>query len=213
VPRIHYIARISKTEVYTYLTMSTSLILFIDLRMPGLDGPEKAVNDVIWGEFVENSILQYNSREREHERAAKALITTEPQIGRRSYRRADGRAQIARYTRAIFRSAETKMPRKKSHPMVYKRGFDAFLAFTYGSVFIRGEYWYENPEFFKFLMEQVGDRSLRLHREVFDALFYKTGSVRAAYWRFDEAVAAKIGLSYHMIKAAIDKVNDAQVTI
>ena len=201
-PRIHYIARISKTEVYTYLAMSTSLILFIDLRMPGLDGPEKAVTDVLWGEFVENSPLHFN----------KPPISTESQMTRRGYRRADSRARIARYTRAIFRAVATKMPRKKSHPMVYKTGFDAFLAFTYGSVFLRGEYWYENPdpyEFFKYLIEEVSDPGIRLDREVFDALFYKTGSVRAAFWRFDENAAAKIKLTCHMIKAAIDKFNDA----
>ena len=53
-------------------------------------------------------------------------------------------------TRAIFRAVNVRS--------ASERGFDAFLHFTYGVTFVKGEYWYENPDpyaFLQFLIEKV----------------------------------------------------------
>ena len=188
--------------------MTSTCFIFCPLeifKLPELVGIETALKDVLWDEscaaetsYEEVPITPIGGSD---DSESQQILT-----GRRGYRRADGRAQIARYTRAIFRSTKTKLPRTRN-------GFDAFLLFIYGATFTRGQYWYENPgpyEFYKYLIEKVigPARGKRIDREVFASLFYKTGSARAAYWCFDENVAAKLDLSCHMMKEAIEKQSD-----
>jgi len=87
---------------------------------------------------------------------------------------------------------------------VRTKGVDAFLHVTYGLIFTKGEYWYENPDpydFFKYLIDIPP-----LDEEGFEKLFYKAGAKRGAKWIFNDTVGARLGISSRMIKEGIDKV-------
>lgn len=150
-------------------------------EIPDKIGIEKAVMDVILWDFI----------------GFKADQITVP------INRSHRRAEIARYTRAIFRAVNVRS--------ASDRGFDAYLHFTYGVTFAKGEYWYENPdpyEFFRFLIEKVTQRGKLLDKRGFAMLFYKDGLNRASKWVFNDKMAAQMGITSHMIKEAIDKVHD-----
>jgi hypothetical protein len=160
-------------------------------------GIEKAAAEVLWWDFIDSS-MPY------------AILSTEaPQQTQESLkrnrgnRRADCRAQIARYTRAVLRATNVDVKKKKS------KGFDEFLQVTYGLVFMKGEHWYENPDpydFFKYLIDGVMQGGALLDKEGFENLFYKAGAKRGAKWIFNDKVGARLGISSRMIKEAIDKV-------
>ena len=158
-------------------------------EIPDKIGIEKAVMDVIWWDFIGF-------------KAAQITVDESPVPINRSHRR----AEIARYTRAIFRAVNVRS--------ASDRGFDAYLHFTYGVTFAKGEYWYENPdpyEFFRFLIEKVTQRGKLLDKRCFAMLFYKDGLNRASKWVFNDKMAAQMGITSHMIKEAIDKVHDIQL--
>lgn len=155
-------------------------------EIPDKIGIEKAVMDVIWWDFIGFKDDQIT-------------VDESPVPINRSHRR----AEIARYTRAIFRAVNVRS--------ASDRGFDAYLHFTYGVTFAKGEYWYENPdpyEFFRFLIEKVTQRGKLLDKRGFAMLFYKDGLNRASKWVFNDKMAAQMGITSHMIKEAIDKVHD-----
>jgi hypothetical protein len=89
-------------------------------EIPDKIGIEKAVMDVIWWDFIGF-------------KADQITVDESPVPINRSHRR----AEIARYTRAIFRAVNVRS--------ASDRDFDAYLHFTYGVTFAKGEYWYENP--------------------------------------------------------------------
>jgi hypothetical protein len=111
-----------------------------NFEIPYQIGIEKAVMDVIWWDFIGFKVDERTVDE--------STVDESPvPIKRNRWHR---RAEIARYTRAIFRVVNVRS--------ASERGFDAFLHFTYGVTFVKGEYWYENPDpyaFFQFLIEKV----------------------------------------------------------
>jgi hypothetical protein len=85
---------------------------------------------------------------------------------------------------------------------VRTKGFDAFLHVTYGLIFTKGEYWYENPDpydFFKYLIDRVMRGGALLDKEGFEKIFYKAGAKRGAKWIFNDKVGARLGISSRMI--------------
>jgi len=164
------------------------------LETPELIGIEKAAVEVLWWDFIDSSTPYaiLNTEAPQHTQASLRR--------KRGNRRADRRAQIARYTRAVFRAANVDIPKEK----VRTKGVDAFLHVTYGLIFTKGEYWYENPDpydFFKYLIDIPP-----LDEEGFEKLFYKAGAKRGAKWIFNDTVGARLGISSRMIKEGIDKV-------
>jgi hypothetical protein len=158
-------------------------------EIPDKIGIEKAVMDVIWWDFIGF-------------KADQITVDESPVPINRSHRR----AEIARYTRAIFRAVNVRS--------ASDRGFDAYLHFTYGVTFAKGEYWYENPdpyEFFRFLIEKVTQRGKLLDKRGFAMLFYKDGLNRASKWVYNDKMGAQMGITSLMIKEAIDKVHDIQL--
>ena len=61
-------------------------------------------------------------------------------------RKADKRARISRYTRAIFALTSTPVPRKQTHGSLFQKGHESFLLYAYGPLFEKGKYWHDNPK-------------------------------------------------------------------
>jgi hypothetical protein len=51
---------------------------------------------------------------------------------RKGNRKADKRARISRYTRAVFALTSTPIPRKQTHGLQFKKGHENFLLYAYG---------------------------------------------------------------------------------
>jgi hypothetical protein len=110
---------------------------------------------------------------------------------RKGNRKADKLARISRYTRAIFALTTTPVPRKRTHGSEFRKGYEHFLLYVYGSLFEKGKYWSKNPEpyyFIKLLFHLASDGKVELRQEQYAQLFFKTGDIKSARWKVNEKV-------------------------